>query len=344
MLNDAAYMMSMEKNTDLVKMGSYAPLLENVNDRDWPVNLIHFDSSRAYGRGSYYALKLFAENLPTVNLATAVEYRPAGPKPITARVGVATHNTAAEFTEVRVERHGTRLFESDFTSSDGWTPEGRRGRWQVIDGAYRQDEEAVAWSFLPPMSARDFTVSLKARKLSGLEGFIIPVGVADGRRVQWNIGGWGNTRHAVQAADAVVGDVVRGSIESGRWYDIRIEVRDRTVRGFLDGQLLMERTLPRIDTVLAVAGRDDRTGEIIIKAVNTAPEPARMSVRIDGLRGPSQSMLTVLTAASPLDENTFDAPTTVTPRSFTITIKGGVVEQTFPPYSLTVLRARAADR
>ena len=46
MLNDAAYMMSMEKNTDLVKMGSYAPLLENVNDRDWPVNMIHFDSSR----------------------------------------------------------------------------------------------------------------------------------------------------------------------------------------------------------------------------------------------------------------------------------------------------------
>ena len=69
MLNDAAYMMSMEKNTDLVKMGSYAPLLENVNDRDWPVNMIHFDSSRAYARATYYANKLFAENLPTVNLA-----------------------------------------------------------------------------------------------------------------------------------------------------------------------------------------------------------------------------------------------------------------------------------
>ncbi len=124
MLNDAAYMMSMEKNTDLVKMGSYAPLLENVNDRDWPVNMIHFDSSRAYARATYYANKLFAENLPTVNLTTAVDYRPAGSKPITARVGVATHDTAAEFKDVVVERGGKTLFQSDFTSASGWTPEG----------------------------------------------------------------------------------------------------------------------------------------------------------------------------------------------------------------------------
>ncbi len=88
MLNDAAYMMSMEKNTDLVKMGSYAPLLENVNDRDWPVNMIHFDSSRAYARATYYANKLFAENLPTVNLATTVDHRPLTAKPITAKVGL----------------------------------------------------------------------------------------------------------------------------------------------------------------------------------------------------------------------------------------------------------------
>src|SRR6185503_4356641 len=53
-MNDAAYMMSVEKNTDLVKMASYAPLLENVNHRDWEVNMIHFDSSRLFPRATYY--------------------------------------------------------------------------------------------------------------------------------------------------------------------------------------------------------------------------------------------------------------------------------------------------
>jgi alpha-L-arabinofuranosidase len=338
MLNDAAYMMSMEKNTDLVKMGSYAPLLENVNDRDWPVNLIHFDSSRAYGRGSYYALELFAEHLPTVDLATAVDYRPAGPRPIAARAGVATHNTAAEFRDVVIDAGGKVIFTSDFTTAEGWTPEGRRGRWSVVEGAYRQEEEAVAWSFLPEMAATDFTVSLEARKLAGLEGFIIPVGLADGRRVQWNVGGWGNTRHAVQAADAVVGDPVRGSVETGRWYAIRIEVRDRTVRGFLDGQLIMERALPRIDTVLAIAGRDDRTGDIIVKVVNSASDAARMTVRIDGATGLNRATMTVLTSENPLDENSFDQPTKVAPRSSPVTVRGGVVEAVFPQHSLAILR------
>ncbi|HWV65565.1 alpha-L-arabinofuranosidase C-terminal domain-containing protein [Chitinophaga sp.] len=48
-LNDAVYVMSMEKNADLVKMSSYAPLLVNEHDVDWPVNLIHFNAG-ASGR------------------------------------------------------------------------------------------------------------------------------------------------------------------------------------------------------------------------------------------------------------------------------------------------------
>jgi len=339
MLNDAAYMMSMEKNSDLVKLGSYAPLLENVNDRDWPVNMIHFDSSRAYLRATYYANKLFAENLPTINLATVVDYTPATSKPITARVGLGTHNTAAEFKDVTIERNGQTLFRSNFSSADGWTPEGRRGRWSVVDGAYRQEEQAIAWSYIPETGGADYTVSLEARKLSGLEGFIIPVGVADGRRVQWNVGGWGNTRHAVQAADAVVGEQQRGSIETGRWYDIRIDVRDRTIRGYLDGQLVQERTLPRIDKVLAISGRDAKSGDIIIKVVNSAPEAAAMTVNISGAT-PASGTATVLRSDNPLEENSFDEPTKIVPQTSPLTVRGGAVSHTFEPYSLTILRLR----
>ena len=318
MINDAAYMMSMEKNADLVKMGSYAPLLENVNDRDWPVNMIHFDSSRSYARATYYANTLFAQHRPDVNLATTVEYTASAPRPITARVGIATHETAAEFRDLVVERDGAVVYRSDFSrGAEGWTPEGRRGRWGVADGVYRQEQPAVAWSFATGAAAgaTDYTVSVKARKISGAEGFIIPVGVADGRRVQWNIGGWGNRRHAVQAGDAVVGEFVNGSVETGRWYDIRIEVRDRTVRGFLDGALVMERTLPRIDRVLAIAGKDERTGDIVLKVVNSAPEAAPMSLALTGLAaGARQGTATVLTSSKPEDENTFDEPTKIVPK------------------------------
>lgn len=157
--------------------------------------------------------------------------------------------------------------------------------------------------------------------------------------MQWNIGGWGNRLHAIQAADAVVGGQTPGSIEPGRWYDIRIEVRDRTVRGFIDGVLVQERTLPRVDRVLAVSGRDERTGDVILKVVNSAPEPQRMQVRFAGAPTRTrQGTVTILTSADPLDENTFEDPSKIVPRTVPLTTRGSDFTHTFPPYSLSVIR------
>ena len=71
-LAEAVFTMNMEKNSDIVRMCSYAPLFENVNKADWPVNLIRFDSSRVIGRSSYYVQKMFSNNRPEVVLKTDV--------------------------------------------------------------------------------------------------------------------------------------------------------------------------------------------------------------------------------------------------------------------------------
>jgi alpha-N-arabinofuranosidase len=64
-LGDAAWMTSLERNSDLILMASYAPLLVNVNPgaMQWPTDLIGFDASRTYGSPSYYAQVLFANHL-----------------------------------------------------------------------------------------------------------------------------------------------------------------------------------------------------------------------------------------------------------------------------------------
>jgi alpha-N-arabinofuranosidase len=64
-LGDAAFMASMERNSDLVKMQCYAPLLVNVNPggRQWRPNLIGYDALRAFGSPSYYAIRMFSNNL-----------------------------------------------------------------------------------------------------------------------------------------------------------------------------------------------------------------------------------------------------------------------------------------
>lgn len=72
-IGDAAWMTEMERNSDLVIMHCYAPLLVNVSPgaRQWRPNLIGYDAMRVYGSPSYHAIKLFATHLGDEILKTA---------------------------------------------------------------------------------------------------------------------------------------------------------------------------------------------------------------------------------------------------------------------------------
>jgi alpha-N-arabinofuranosidase len=64
-LGDAAFMAAMERNSDLILMQCYAPLLVNVNPgaRQWRPDLIGYDALSAYGSPSYYAIQMFSRNV-----------------------------------------------------------------------------------------------------------------------------------------------------------------------------------------------------------------------------------------------------------------------------------------
>ncbi len=61
-LADAAWMTGLERNSDLVVMAAYAPLLVNVNRGawQWQTNLIGYDGLSSYGSPSYYAQAMFS--------------------------------------------------------------------------------------------------------------------------------------------------------------------------------------------------------------------------------------------------------------------------------------------
>lgn len=64
-IGDGAWMIEMERNSDLVIMNCYAPMLVNVNPgaRQWRPNSIGYHALRVYGSPSYHAIKLFATNV-----------------------------------------------------------------------------------------------------------------------------------------------------------------------------------------------------------------------------------------------------------------------------------------
>lgn len=60
-IGEAAYMCSLERNADLVKLAAYAPLFANVEHTTWTPNLIYIDTDRAYLTPSYWTQRLFGE-------------------------------------------------------------------------------------------------------------------------------------------------------------------------------------------------------------------------------------------------------------------------------------------
>lgn len=64
-LGDAAWMTGMERNSDVVVMASYAPLLVNVNPggMQWSTDLIGYDALASYGSPSYYAQVMFGNHI-----------------------------------------------------------------------------------------------------------------------------------------------------------------------------------------------------------------------------------------------------------------------------------------
>ncbi len=364
-IGEAAFMTGMERNTDVVTMASYAPLFVNVNHKRWPINLINFDSSRVFGLPSYYVQQMFSQNRGDVVLPIEVDAPPAETGPKGGAIGFGTWLTQAEFKDIKITRGSETLFTCDFADgTKGWKLLGG-GDWKSQDGALRQtSNKDNIRAITGDKKWTNYTYSLKARKLSGAEGFLILFRVQDDNaKSWWNLGGWGNRRHAIELG-GIVGKEVPGRIETGRWYDIRIELKGDNIKCFLDGKLVHDVKSPTRTSLYASASlvsKSVRTvrkrekgaeallrspssaaaGEVILKVVNVSSEALDTEIKLNGvsaLSSPAQAI--VLSSENPTDENTIDHPTKVAPVSERIEVGSPVIRREFPGNSLTVLRLR----
>ena len=345
-LAEAAYMTGLWKNADVVIMASYAPLFGKFGHDQWHPNLIWFDNTRVMLTPSYYAQALFAQNRPDIALPVKVE-APVEELQPHGMIGVGTWNTQAEYKDVRVTApDGRVLYESDFSKgTEGWRTTG--GDWSVADGALQQKgggENIRAVTGDP--SWTDYTLTLKARKLGGEEGFLVLFHTRDADNpVWWNIGGWRNTEHALQG-EGVVEERVRGSIELNRWYDIRIELKGSSVKAFLDDKLIHEAQCKPAASLFAGAGFKGAGAakELVLSVVNVSSEPCETTVQLQGVsRVTKAAHLTVLTSTDPSDVNSLDAPNTVKPVTQDVQISGPSFNRVFPANSLSVLRIKTEN-
>jgi alpha-L-arabinofuranosidase len=287
---------------------------------------------------------LFAENRGDVSLPTTAESPEVEPEVTGGMIGVGTWNTAAEFKDVKVTAaDGKVLFTSDFTSgTKGWKLLGDGAEWKAQDGALRQTaEKEFIRALAGDKSWTDYTLTLKARKISGAEGFLILFRIAGNEdRTWWNIGGWNNTQDGIEAGATL--DSKPSHIETDRWYDLKIVVSGKNVKCYLDGEVIHDLNYDaggKVMSLYSVAATDEKTGDLIVKVVNASANPLETEVDLSGAKNlAGTGTATVLTSESPADENSLENPTKVSPKTEPVSFTGTSLKRSFPGNSFTVLR------
>ncbi len=344
-LAEAAFLTGLERDSDLVKMASYAPLFVNVNNRAWNPDAICFDGSHSYGTPSYYTQALFAANRGDTYLKS--DYPELETNEIwTGGIGLGTWNTTAEYKDVSLTADGKPIYESDFAGKAGdWKPV--KGNWQTVDGAYRESDQGTDFmSFLnvPGIEVGDCTLKLKARKIGGDEGFLVLFHAKDPNQfVWWNIGGWGNKETGVEAVNKGgkygIGRHIPFTVESGKWYDIQIEVKGAQMQLFIDGKLVQTVKATGSPSLAVSASKVDANGDLILKIVNGAEVDRDATIQLAGLPdGPFQAQATVLTSASMTDENSLEEPMKISPKYLPLVVAHNSFDFNLKARSITILR------
>ncbi|WP_405610775.1 alpha-L-arabinofuranosidase C-terminal domain-containing protein [Streptomyces sp. NBC_00076] len=345
-LSEAAFMTGLERNADVVKLASYAPLFANEDYVQWRPDLVWFNNHASWNSANYEVQKLFMNNVGDRVVPSKATGTPSLLAPITGAVGLSTWATSAAYDDVKVtDADGKTLLTDDFSGDAAqWNHTGG-GSWSVQDGQYVQTDTAAENTMVSAGDAgwHDYDLHVKATKKSGKEGFLVAFGVKDtGNYYWWNLGGWNNTQSAVeQASDGGKSTLLSkaGSVETGRAYDIDIKVRGRQVTLYLDGKEWGGFTDDKpAEPFRQVVTKDKKSGDLIVKVVNAQSSAARTAIDLGGAKVASKAKVTTL-AAAPDAVNT-ETSTTVAPVSSTFSGVADRFTYTFPANSVTFLRIK----
>ncbi len=346
---EAAYMTGFERNGDIVKLTCYAPLLCKIGYTQWRPNLIWFNNQDVYGTPSYWAAHMYAVHLGDRTFSDSVTSFSEDEPLVSGKIGVASWNTIAEYDNIKVvdNTSGKVLYETDFahTGLDGWS--NGTGGWAIENNTLRQTDVFSSNNALHTgdISWTNYTYTLRARKLSGSEGFIIPFLVQDeSNYYHLNLGGWGNSYSAVEQAVRGIKTLVGTSdfiVENNVWYNIKIVVDQTSLQCYIDNKLIISTRFPAKQPIYTTASEDEETGDIILKIVNSTKEENQIQIHLDHSEGRTINPVAEKTV---LTHELLNAINAMVNKENVIPAKSrlkGISEQftiNVPAYSVTVLR------
>jgi len=347
-IGEAAYLLGVERNQDLVHLTAYAPLFENVNFYNWYPNLICFDNHRTYGIPTYHALALLGSNrgknvVVTEDEAETVYKKTEGlPGMVSALPGMRIRNVTVNGKPAEL---GYRLMGNAEKQGD-----------EIVSVEYRDPgsqglgvPEIRSWMTFgkEPMDAYDTTMEIFVEKDLPV---IIPIftrkhprdRVNDWlmrccRKYEWTLdNGKSIVADPMNYCDDIrLCDDVDFELTEG-WHTFRVNANQKTVEVSVDGKLVQTAQMPSYPEVFSSADTTD--DEIILKFVNFKAEADCVAIDLD-VDVESAYCAKILTG-EPTAMNTIDALENVKPVVKAMEGAGRSFTFEAPAYSLCILRMK----
>lgn len=357
-LGEAAFLIGMEKNQDIVALSSYAPLLENIHYSSWSPNLIRFNNQKSLGIPTYYVWKMFGQNRGDYVLETAAEagkvYRPLkgmaslkSKTPLLYRNAVWNSAPAAVTQEMmgHVVKKGDGFClqmpdEAQKQALKKRMPGADQEKSFVVFGEEDQTcgrfeadifvEEDSCFE-IGVFSARSI-LSYYDQLLEGAERVWSPFGV---RPLLWKING-GRCFFAETAfpQDHKLTEDFNVEVTPGAYHRFGYETDGKVIRLFVDGAVVREVEVPYSPSFAAIATENGK--QILIKMVNMTGETDPVRIALD-CEVESRYTVTVLTGEKDA-ENSFEQPENVRDRTFDMQGASGNFVYQAPAYSVSVLQ------
>jgi len=348
-IGEAVFMQGCENNSSTVTMMSYAPIFTHEENYAWHPDMIRFNSSISYGTPSYYVQRMFANNIGKQNIRWTEAENTPDLDLNKGTWGLGTWATNATFTDLSV-KVGDVTYNGSDTEATEWTT--KNGTWSISDGTFNQTNATatnVTCILDQLIENNNVDLTVKATKNSGSEGFLIIFDYKDEQNYAWlNLGGWGNTKHAIEqcknGTKSIIADAT-GKLTTGQEYTIRVVKDGLHVVCYLDGTQIFDTNLKNYYTqkVYVSANIDDDAEMLYVKLVN--PNSTASETKLSFTNGRVVSAeAEVLSSPLGTDENTITNQYYIVPRSQAVSVESdGTINFNAAAFSVNVLRLKVAD-
>lgn len=348
-IGEAVFMEGAENNGEAVTMMSYAPIFTHEEDYRWHPDMIRFNSSLCYGTPSYYVQRMFSNNVGKENVRWTETDNTQKFDVNHGAIGLGTWATSATFTSLSVTDAERTYTFTNLNTAD-WTT--KNGSWTLSGNSFRQTNTSdtdVTCVYNTQLANSTLDMTVKATKNGGNEGFLIIFDYKDAQNYSWlNLGGWGNTQHAVEqcknGAKTTLGGT-GGSLTTGREYTIRIVKDGNHVTCYMDGTAIIDTDLSGYGdrSIYTSANIDDDTNTLYVKLVNPSANAEDVTMTFRNGRATSGEA-EVLSSPYGTDENSVNNPFYITPktRSVSVSSNGSITFQC-AAFSVNVLRIHVED-